>query len=86
MTTLVEFLTARYDELERLAEDAPRPAWVSGYLAAGEPGRRRGIKAWTVHGEVDSCTYAHEFDDCSTMKLLALPFSGHPDYQRGWAL
>jgi hypothetical protein len=36
------------------------------------------------HGEVDSCTYAHDFDDCSTLRLLALPYASHPDYQTEW--
>ena len=36
------------------------------------------------NGEVDSCTYSHDFEDCSTLKLLAAPFRSHPDWQPEW--
>lgn len=35
------------------------------------------------HGEISSCNYILD-GDCSTMRLLALPYAGRPGYREEW--
>lgn len=35
------------------------------------------------HGDVDNCTW-NDGGDCSTLRLLALPYSDHPEYRSEW--
>jgi hypothetical protein len=37
------------------------------------------------HGEIDNCSW-EPGGDCSTLRLLAFPYSDHPDFQPGWRL
>lgn len=36
------------------------------------------------HGEIDTCSWAIGY--CSTLQVLAVPYSGHPDYNPAWGL
>jgi hypothetical protein len=36
------------------------------------------------HGEVDSCCYVHDFEACSTLRLLALPYRDRPGFDPEW--
>ena len=36
------------------------------------------------NGEIDNCTWVTDWNDCSTMRLLALPYADHPDYRGEW--
>lgn len=35
-------------------------------------------------GDVDNGHWCIDAEDCSTMRLLALPYAGHPDYREEW--
>jgi len=35
-------------------------------------------------GEVDNCAWVESDDTCSTLRLLALPYADHPDYDEAW--
>lgn len=39
-----------------------------------------------VRGEVDNCAWVERGDSCSTLRLLALPYADHPDYDPSWAV
>lgn len=101
MTTLAEFLTARLDAEYQawsggtwLATRADFSK-LAAHMLADIVAKRRIVELhsnghecsqYDHHGEIDACTYSHDFEDCSTLRLLALPFADHPDYQQGWAL
>lgn len=36
------------------------------------------------NGEVDNCTWCNEPEDCSTLRLLAEPYSDRPGYLDSW--
>lgn len=38
-----------------------------------------------IHKEVDNCYWVIEGESCSTVRLLALPYADHPDYDPAWA-
>lgn len=48
MDELIAFVRAALDEDERVAREAPGPAWCRAIERDGEPGRWRGIKAELV--------------------------------------
>ncbi|MGW1121081.1 DUF6221 family protein [Streptomyces tanashiensis] len=35
-------------------------------------------------GNIDHCTWVMEGEACTTLRLLALPYADHPDYQDTW--
>lgn len=96
---VLRFLTARLDEDEASIAEGDCPC-VDGGLMPTCPERvfqevevkRRIVElhkgdhqcsTYNHHGDIDS--YALALDgDCSTMRLLALPYADHPDYQREW--
>ena len=45
---------------------------------------------YTMDGECAGCGtgggYGVDGDDCETLRLLALPYTDHKDYDQGWAL
>ncbi len=91
---LARFLIARYGDvagdLRGRAADDPAPLWAR--LVADCGSKRRVV---LQHGRVDiggrlqplvciSCGPTASWP-CLTLRLLALPYVGHPDYRRGWA-
>lgn len=36
------------------------------------------------NGEVDHCAWVMDSEACTTLRLLALPYAGHPDYRPEW--
>lgn len=34
----------------------------------------------------DNCVWVDSPDECETLRLLAMPYSGHPDYRKKWRL
>jgi Family of unknown function (DUF6221) len=135
VTTIVEFLTARYDEIEAAARAATPGPWgtnpqfdegfvtdsdgsylvysegtvdipTAAHIALHDPAyvladiaAKRKILEEHVpfRGEYDkitgceTCSYRDDWEElqvempCPTMRLLALPFADHPDYQGEWA-
>lgn len=39
---------------------------------------------YDTEGEIDNCTWVLATDMCSTLRLLALPYADHPDYDEAW--
>ena len=65
------------------------PAWVLAeceakrrIIALHQPGHE--CSQYDHNGDIDRFMYCHDFEDCSTTKVLALPYAGHPDYQEEW--
>lgn len=113
---IVEFLHARYDEIETTAEiprrlilgpgqDLNVADFIAGpdseYVLADIASKRRLIDlgfrhAQTIDAEWGCCHDADEIkasecdstdiDTIELLKLLALPFAGHPDYREEWKL
>jgi hypothetical protein len=88
MTDLVDFVHARLDDDEAAAYDIARndPARA---LADVEAKRRIVAEhARMAPRYCRTCDYAGEQDGrrygCTTLRLLALPHAGHPDYQEEW--
>jgi len=98
--TLNEFLLARIAEDEAYARepsgwneydpgDPGSPPRVLAECAAKrriialhEPGHE--CSQYDRDGEIDNFLYCHDFEDCSTMYLLALPYADHPNYRDEW--
>jgi hypothetical protein len=38
------------------------------------------------NGEVDPCAYSHEFENCATLRIEALPYADRPGFQPEWAV
>lgn len=36
------------------------------------------------NGEIDNCRYVHDSSECTTLRLLALPWRDHPDWRQEW--
>lgn len=79
---LVEFLRARLAEDEQTLLALPSWALFGIESAAGYEVREyieRGLKDIAAKRRI-----LDEHPDCATLKLLALPYSSHPDYRAEW--
>ena len=38
------------------------------------------------HGEIDNCRYYHDFENCSTLRLLAVPYADRDGFQPQWRI
>lgn len=85
---LVAFLRARLDEAEREARDMiegapPGYGKASGvinnpYWVLAEVDAKRRTLEWAL-------TLDYGLDEAMLLRLLALPYADHPDYQPEWA-
>lgn len=69
---------ARHDPARVLAEVAAKRRIVELHDGAHE------CSTFERDGEVDNCTWCLDAEDCSTMRLLALPHAEHPEYRQEW--
>jgi len=74
------FHIARWDPARVLAEiDAKRrilDLHTGGHECSG----------YDHQGEIDRCRYYHDFEICSTVRLVAVPYAGRPGWQEQWGV
>lgn len=88
MSDLVAFLLARLAEDEQTLSALPSWALTGIESAAGYEMREyieRGLKDIAAKRRI-LAKHAIEHPGCATLKLLALPYSSHPDYREEWLL
>jgi hypothetical protein len=37
-----------------------------------------------ISREINNCQWVMDGEDCTTLRLLALPYANHPDYRHAW--
>lgn len=96
--TLIEFLRARYDDDERtynylndMGEQGPYYFLLDDIsikrriIDLHRPVRKR--STGSERGTVEDCQMCDHFPaqyPCATLRLLALPYANHHDYQQEW--
>lgn len=90
-----EWQVCRPDELptNKMVETRTNTTVPDPYVLADIAAKRRIVElhdrshecsTYDHTGEVDIGTWCLHAEDCSTLRLLALPFSDHPEFQESW--
>lgn len=53
-------------------------------IALHRPGHE--CSQYDHNGDIDWCSYVHEFENCSTLRLLAEPYRWYPGFDASWLL
>lgn len=72
------------DYLDRFSSDRMLAEVNAKWRILDLHGQSHECSTYDQGGDIDSCTWVTESDDCLTVRLLALPYADWPGYRDEW--